>query len=159
VKCNWFSAALFSMLTLGCSMNESTAAVSTDVDELRSVLAFKFPVESVKWEMFSTPESSGVGGATDFVSIVAEFSSSRALAEYASTSQGGKVFVVPGAQRGWLSKQSADLLGKIRNSAIDVAEWPSCRRIEVSGAKSGRPLKAFVCNHGSISLLYLNVLP
>jgi hypothetical protein len=98
-------------------------------------------------------------GGADFVSIVAEFSSSRDLAEYASTGQGGKVFVVPGAQRRWLSKPSTDLLGKFRNSAIDVAEWPSCRRVEVYGAKSGRLLKAFVCDHGSISLLYINVLP
>jgi hypothetical protein len=159
VKCKLFWAPLLGMLTLGCSMNESTAAVSTDVSKLRSVLVFKFPIESVKWEMFSTPESTGVGGETDFVTIVAEFSSSRSLAEYASTGPGGKVFVVPGAQRGWLSKPSADLLGKIRNSAVDVAEWPSCRKVEVSGAKSGRPLKAFVCDGGAVSLLYINMLP
>lgn len=69
MKHKWYSIWM-ALLLVGCGMN-SVSALKTDVNELRSLIRFDVPISTVKWEMFSTPESSGGGGPTDFVSIVA----------------------------------------------------------------------------------------
>lgn len=84
-------------------MDESKSKVSSSADELHRIADIPFSAQSVRWEIFGTPEyHGGVPGPTDFITLAAELKHVDQNWLERLPDEEGSEFIVPGAVRPWL---------------------------------------------------------
>jgi len=94
--------ALSMLLTClpGCSNDESNKKVSSSTAELQSIVDIPPSIQSIRWEIFGTPEyHGGVPGPTDFVTLEAEVDGIDEDWLNGLPNEAGNKFIVPGAAR------------------------------------------------------------
>jgi hypothetical protein len=139
----------------GC--HKSRERVSDDAIVLRNLIETDLPMNSVRWEVFSTPEYDGrVPGPTDYVTLIAVIEPVDSE-KFQSRSKEGKVWVAPGAVRPWLDEGFRWLLTKYRNHNMDLSGVPNCRKLQGRLRRAARPIEGFVCNAPGKSLIYLTL--
>lgn len=140
----------------GCSF-EDPKPPSENIAALREIINIEVPVKSARWEIFGTPEQTGlVPGPTDFYTLVAELKPENDWFN-SITEPMDETFIVPEAARPWLTHYFRDLMEKNRNSTTDLANQADCRRFATTVRKSGRPVHGFICDSAQGILLYLRV--
>jgi hypothetical protein len=131
---------------------------SDDVDVLRSVAELDTNPAAMRWEIFGTPEHvGGVPGPTDFVTLVAEVSRFD-QGEFEKRAKSGTKWIAPEASRPWLSENFRSMLGKHRNTAVDLSSHYNCRAAHGKLKKSGGQVEGFVCNGPANGLIYLTLV-
>jgi hypothetical protein len=153
-----FSLALALIITAvfsGCE--RETGRSSNDVAAFRKLVKVDVAVESVRWEIFGTPEyTGGVPGPTDYVKLVAEVAPSEQK-KFQSRPKTGEVWIAPEAARPWLAKEFRSLLDKHADTSTDLSSTSNCRRFEARIRKTGKAVSGFICDSSGKSLVYLTL--
>jgi len=142
----------------GCSNNESNKKVSSSMAELQAIVDVPPPIQSIRWEIFGTPEyHGGVPGPTDFVTLVAEVDRIDEHWFNGLPNEAGSEFIVPGAARLWLSSPFQSILRNKENTALPLPYSSTCRLYRSRLKKTAAPVKGFVCHHSGDALVYLTL--
>lgn len=149
---------LSSVFILGCTVEDSKTNVSSNIDELRQIVDMPFPAQSVRWEVFGTPEyHGGVPGPTDFITLVAELKHVNKESHGHLSEEEGKEFIVPGAARPWLDRSFHALLQNNENSMLALPDAHDCRLYKSRLKKTSTPVKGFICSGVDRALVYLTL--
>ena len=132
--------------------------VSDDLAELQDIVAIPAGATSARWEIFGTPEATGiVPGPTDYYTLIAELRPALAPAMEATGAQRDEMTVMPEAARPWLSDGFRALMEQSRNTQLSLSAHKNCRAYETTVRKSGRRVQGFLCTDAGRTLLYLDV--
>lgn len=143
-------------MLFGCNM--SNAKVSKDIVKLKELVTLDVPITSAQWEVFGTPEyTGGVPGPTDYITLVAELQLTEPSQFQALPALSGKQFLVPEANRAWLSSVFRHALTEKGTSASEFPPTLSCKRYTSTVRKSSRAANGFLCHDGKSYLLYLTL--
>lgn len=155
-----YSAIAVFILTLsGCNMfsSERTGGASEDIDELQKIVKIDIPARSMKWEIFGTPEATGIApaGPTDYMTLVAQAEGADSSWFTRLTDNAGRVWIAPESARAWLSPYFKTLLV---SSNADLSNRTNCKKIQALVTKSGRPVNGFVCQHEGLLLIHMMLM-
>jgi len=145
------TSLLFMALVLsGC---DSENKYSDDKAALLKLVKLDLPFDTVRWEVFGTPEQSfPVPGPTDFYTLVVEIAPA---VPRSGTPSAQAVWIAPEAARSWLSPAYQSLFTEYRNGRVQLSSMPGCRPLETEVATSGRRLQGFLCSNAASSVAYL----
>lgn len=157
VRCLVTYTFLFSLSGCEIFSDEGPGGISDNVNELQKIVKIDVPAKSIKWEVFGTPEPTGLApfGPTDYMTLVAqvEVTDGRWFARL--DQRPGRVWIAPESARAWLSPYFKQLL--VRSNA-DMTERENCKEYQAAVTKSGRLVNGFVCQHGSSLLIHMMLM-
>jgi hypothetical protein len=146
---------LTAVFSTGCDMKNGK--VSDDIVEFRNLVETDLRANSVRWEIFGTPEyTGGVPGPTDYITLIAEVEPWD-QERFEARPKTGKEVITPEAARPWLTEGFRVMLAKHRNASTDLSSMYNCRKFEAKIKKSQRPVNGFICNRSGRSLVYLTL--
>jgi hypothetical protein len=146
------------LIALGCNAKDETAKVSNDMAGLRQLIDMPLKANFVKWEIFDSPEQTGLQlGPTESTILVAEFSPADA-SFFSTISPGEERFYVPEAERAWLDEQFRSLLRKKTDRIIDLSYKSRCRPITSTIVRTKKPAHGFTCIAKEKMLVYLTLV-
>ncbi|GJJ04319.1 hypothetical protein RugamoR64_48570 [Duganella rhizosphaerae] len=125
---------------------------------LRAIVNIDMPIKSGRWEIFATPEDTGMlPSSNDFTTLVAELqlSDKSAFSEYKEAT--GATYIAPAAARPWLNKAFRTMLEQNQNASADLSSKYDCRKYATTITKSARPVEGFICAGPERTLLYLTL--
>ena len=140
-------------LSLGACDASSGARSSTDQAELARMVKLDLPINTVRWEVFGTPEhAGGVPGPTDYVTLIAEIAPAIPVAP-ANTAE--TAWITPGSARPWLSPNVKTLFTQHSNSQPVISHLGNCAPLQAELTKSGEKVQGFLCSGKASSVVYL----
>jgi hypothetical protein len=143
------------ILLMGCERRVETKGAS-DVTAFQAIVDVNLPLNSVRWEVFGTPEYvGGVPGPTDFVTLIAEVTPAQPI--LIEESKTGEIWIAPEAARPWLRQKFRGIFAKYANKYIDISTIAACKPIQAKLRKTGKLVPGFICNDVDASVLYLTI--
>jgi len=143
------------VMLLGCDIIGQPSQMSNDISALQKIVHINSRQTSVRWEIFTSPEQTGLQvGPTDSTIMMAELDSWDAAA-FSLLPAGETSFYVPEAARPWLSEEFRLLFRKEAGRSIDLSLNLSCRPFASKLKQSGRTAPGFICKSGNKALIYL----
>lgn len=111
---------------------------------LLKLVKLDLPIDTVRWEVFGTPESTGlVPGSTNFLTLIAEISPAILVAQ---TNTAETAWITPGAARLWLTPSSRALRTQHSNSQAVPYSAGNCAPLQAELTKSGEKVQVFLCS-------------
>ncbi|XYJ09520.1 hypothetical protein ACSUZJ_19335 [Telluria sp. B2] len=142
------------LLIAGCDSGSMTR-YAVDRGALEALVTLNLPINTVRWEVFGTPEySGGVPGPTDYITLIAEISPPAPIA-VAGNHQNKAVWIASGAARDWLSPHFKSLFAKHSNRTLGLAGVKGCRPLRAVRMQTGKNLEGVVCSNSGTSVVYL----
>jgi len=140
-------------LSLGACDASSGARSSTDQAELARLVKLDLPINTVRWEVFGTPEyAGGVPGPTDYVTLIAEIEPAMSFAQ---TNTAETARITPDSARPWLSPDLRTLFTQHSNSQPVLSRVGNCAPLQAELTKSGEKVQGFLCSGKASSVVYL----
>jgi hypothetical protein len=132
---------------------------STDIAAFRNLIDPPMRIQSIRWEMFNTPEHAlSVPGPTDYVTLIAQIEPSARTDEVAESSPGAEVWIAPNAARPWLDDEYRTFLSMYQDKPIGLANSVSCHRLQAKLNRAKEVVEGFICKGQASTLLYLTLL-
>ena len=142
---------------MGCTMEDQSSHVSTDIGKLQELVIFDFIPISAKWEVFGTPEyTGGVPGPTDYVTLIVEFQSIQDKV-FEDMPAAAKIWIAPESGRKWLSDPFRLLLDMKKNGTADFSTNSDCRAISATLRQTRDRVKGLACRDGAKLMVYLTI--
>jgi hypothetical protein len=156
----WRRVALYlfaGLYLMGCTMEDQSSNVSTDIVKLQELVIFDFIPTSVKWEVFGTPEyTGGLPGPTDYVTLIAEFPSIQQTV-FANMPAAAEIWIAPESGRKWLSDPFRLLLEMQKNVTTDFSTNPDCRSISATLRRTRERVNGLACIQAGKLMVYLTI--
>jgi hypothetical protein len=156
----WRRIALFifaGLYLMGCTVEDQSSNVSTDILKLQELVSFDFIPTSAKWEVFGTPEyTGGVPGPTDYVTLIVEFPSIQQKV-FVNMPAAAEVWIAPESGRKWLSEPFRLLLELKKNETTDFSTNPDCRSISATLRQTRERVNGLACSHAGKLMVYLTI--
>lgn len=143
------------LLSLVACDASSGVRYSTDQAELIRLVKLDLPINTVRWEVFSTPESTGlVPGPTDYVTLIAEIAPAMRVAQ---ANPAETAWITPGSARRWLSPDFRAMFTQHSNSRSVLRHIGNCAALHAELTKSGKKVQGFLCSGEASSVVYLTL--
>lgn len=153
------TAIMLLLNLVGCDIffGRQGSDVSDNLNELQQIVKVHIPAKTIKWEIFGTPEQTGLaaGGRTDFLTLVAQAEGVESTWCRSLEKNAGIVWIAPESRREWLSPYFKGLLN---SSNADMSKRDDCRPYQATVTKSGRLVSGFVCQHEGSLLIHMKLM-
>jgi hypothetical protein len=128
---------------------------SDDIAALNLIVKIDAHLQTVRWEIFSTPEyKGGTPGPTDYVSLVAE-AEIPGRDNLFKSRQSGEIWMAPEVSRAWMKKENLFFLEKYKNKKIDVSVVKNCWIISAKYLKKNTTVEGLICKTSSNYIIYM----
>jgi len=146
------SFSLLFLILTACKMNEHSG--SNDPDALNKIIRLEVNLQTVRWEIFTTPEyQEGVPGPTDYISLVIE-TNDFVTSEISQNSTSGLIWIAPEAARPWMTKESKLFFDRFKNQTIDIASQKNCSSVSAWLVKTNKKIEGITCKNSLNRLMY-----
>jgi hypothetical protein len=145
---------LFASILSGCNQPPK---FSDDMEEFRRIIDVGHPLKTVRWEIFDSPEQTGlqVGPAGDTI-LIAEFTPFDADT-FSRLPAGGVAGYAPEAGRPWLDKSFRSLFEKQTGRSIDLSPSTNCRSQRSLVKHFNKYSQGIICRFGNKGLIYHSI--
>jgi hypothetical protein len=141
----------------GCDETHGETNFSEDLSALREIVDINIQAQSVKWEIFTSPDQTAYRfaiGPTDSVVLVAELFPSDRKA-FAELLPGEKTIYASGSARPWLEEPFRNMLQEQTTRTVDLSMKSDCRPLHATLKKTGKRIDGFICRSHGKDLVYL----